>query len=295
MKYCPQCQSRYSDDTLRFCLQDGTPLAGDEPPTMLSEEATVVRPPAPERVNFEIPASANYQNARTNDIYATNPNAPPAKKSNTTLIVLATVLLTLTVAAAGGVGAWILFKNKRETVRATDKNAADNQNGKTNKPENTNKPDETPTPTATPANLNQNSAPTPLSKKAAERISDEVSDTIDDWKSASEDGDIGEHLSFYAPTVDYYNRKNASAAFIRGDQEKAFAKYDNIDIDISNVRVVPNAAGDEATAVFDKKWEFSGAEKESSGKVQSELRLKKTGGEWKIVGERDVKVYYVNK
>lgn len=27
MKFCPQCRSSYSDDTLRFCLQDGTPLA----------------------------------------------------------------------------------------------------------------------------------------------------------------------------------------------------------------------------------------------------------------------------
>ena len=36
MKVCPQCQSTYSDDTLRFCRIDGTPLAvsaADEAPT----------------------------------------------------------------------------------------------------------------------------------------------------------------------------------------------------------------------------------------------------------------------
>jgi hypothetical protein len=27
MKYCPNCQTRYTDNTLRFCLQDGAPLA----------------------------------------------------------------------------------------------------------------------------------------------------------------------------------------------------------------------------------------------------------------------------
>jgi hypothetical protein len=38
MKHCPTCGTNYSDDTLRFCLEDGTPLAeGDE-------TATVVRP-----------------------------------------------------------------------------------------------------------------------------------------------------------------------------------------------------------------------------------------------------------
>ena len=26
MKYCPSCQITYADDSLRFCLQDGTGL-----------------------------------------------------------------------------------------------------------------------------------------------------------------------------------------------------------------------------------------------------------------------------
>ena len=303
MKRCPQCQNRYSDDTLRFCLQDGTPLVSDtatgEPPTvMLSEEPTVVRPSPPERINFEIPSTVSYQTAGATRDNFTDAAVPPAKKSNTTMIVLLTALLTLIVAAVGGVGAWIFFKNKRETVQITNKNSADNQNVKANKAENVNKADETPTPTATPASVNQNATaatPTPLSKKEADRISEDVSDLIDEWRSASEDGDLDGHLSFYAPTVDYYNRKNASAAFVRGDKQKAYAAYENIDIGIGNIRVTPNQTGDEATAVFDKKWEFSGEEKYSSGKVQSELKLKKIGGAWKITGERDVKVYYVNK
>jgi hypothetical protein len=38
MKHCPTCGTDYADDTLRFCLEDGTPL-GD-----MDETATVVRP-----------------------------------------------------------------------------------------------------------------------------------------------------------------------------------------------------------------------------------------------------------
>ena len=38
MKRCPTCGTNYSDDTLRFCLEDGTPL-GDA-----DETATVLRP-----------------------------------------------------------------------------------------------------------------------------------------------------------------------------------------------------------------------------------------------------------
>jgi hypothetical protein len=43
MKQCPQCNQAYSDDTLRYCLADGTPLI---PVYSATEEPTVVLPPA---------------------------------------------------------------------------------------------------------------------------------------------------------------------------------------------------------------------------------------------------------
>jgi hypothetical protein len=56
--------------------------------------------------------------------------------------------------------------------------------------------------------------------------------------------------------------------------------------------VTPDASGERATAVFDKEWNFSGAEKTSAGKVKQQLQLKKVNGQWLISGERDLKVYY---
>src|SRR5215211_2144455 len=36
MKQCPTCGTNYADDTLRFCLEDGTPLVdGVEQPTVI--------------------------------------------------------------------------------------------------------------------------------------------------------------------------------------------------------------------------------------------------------------------
>jgi len=61
-------------------------------------------------------------------------------------------------------------------------------------------------------------------------------------------------------------------------------------ITLSNMTVTPDASGETATAVFDKEWVFEGA-KYSAGKVQTQLKLKKTGGQWLITGERDLKVY----
>ena len=38
MKQCPKCRTNYADDTLRFCLEDGTPLVASV------EQETVIRP-----------------------------------------------------------------------------------------------------------------------------------------------------------------------------------------------------------------------------------------------------------
>jgi hypothetical protein len=43
MKRCPTCNRNYTDETLRFCLEDGTPLASEAPPPTLVYGA----PPAP--------------------------------------------------------------------------------------------------------------------------------------------------------------------------------------------------------------------------------------------------------
>ncbi len=50
MKYCPKCQTGYADDSLQFCLEDGTNLLyqtsedWEVPTQVLSEVQTVVKP-----------------------------------------------------------------------------------------------------------------------------------------------------------------------------------------------------------------------------------------------------------
>jgi hypothetical protein len=101
-------------------------------------------------------------------------------------------------------------------------------------------------------------------------------------------------MTHYADRLDYYNKRGASVGTVRADKQKAFSTYDTIKINLSNMRVTPDATGENATAVFDKDWYFENAAKVSEGKVQSQLKLKKIGGAWKITGEKDLKVYYVN-
>ena len=104
MKYCPICQIKYTDDSLLFCLEDGTRLLSQtnkerEVPTQLwDERETVVR--------------QNRITSGGGQIQETHPAAhqPESKKSNTPLAVILTAL-TMFVLFAGGVALWLMLKN----------------------------------------------------------------------------------------------------------------------------------------------------------------------------------------
>ncbi len=292
MKYCPNCQTNYTDDELQFCLQDGTPLAeipDQTAPTVVfdTESETVVSPKQVEPIHFDLPSS--YQSNQAD----WQPSQPvivqrETKKTNTAAIVLLTALGTILLLGIGGIGAWLYLKNNKTEVavntnttpanRPVNTNSANNQNSNANLA--------TPSPTATPT-----AQPT-MNPKQVKQISEDVKNVVDDWKSASENLDIETHLSQYADTVDYYKGGRVSIAKVRADKEKAYAAYDSININITNMKITPDAAGEKATALFDKEWTFEGENKYSSGKVQQLLTLDKINGKWLITGEKDLKVYY---
>jgi hypothetical protein len=123
MKYCPSCQNTFADDSLRFCLQDGTGLldyADNEPaPTVaFSETETVVR---------QKPLTSAWQPSRVTQEDTTR--APEAKKSSAIPAVAVTVLVMCLL--FGGVFiAWQMLGG----------NASDNSNNR----------NKTSTPTITP-------------------------------------------------------------------------------------------------------------------------------------------------
>ncbi len=104
MKYCPRCQNRYTDNSLQFCLQDGTGLLDYADSSMMptqdfSERETVVRQ-KPE--TFDLPQTRVTQGARIE---------PGAKKSNTITVVIVTAL-AMFVLFGGAFVAWRMLNNK---------------------------------------------------------------------------------------------------------------------------------------------------------------------------------------
>ena len=294
MKICPHCQTRYTDDTLQFCLQDGAALTSDDDQTSMptvafnGETETVVKSRPTDKIEFDLQTSnqpQNWQQPATSG--AANYQTEP-KKSNTVLIIISTILVMLLIFGIG-IGAWFYLGKKTEV--ATDANVKNSfpDNSDKNKTENSG--------VFPPSNATEKPTVKPTATTAPdfdpEKVKSEVSGTVNSWKSLAESRDLSGYMNNYADSIDYYNKKGASIGTVRADKQKAFTKYDNIEIKLSNMRVTPDASGEKATAVFDKEWFFENAEKTSEGKVQTQLQLKKIGGAWKITGEKDLKVYYV--
>ena len=291
MRVCPKCRTEYTDDALQYCLQDGTPLENSTYKTsdFNTESETVIAPKRVEPIRFEPPSSYQGSNANRDANEPLIVEREP-KKSNTAAIVALSVLGTILVLSLVGAGAWF-FLNKNKTIAVANNNSAApnrpiNTNAASNQNQNSNSNVAAPTPNPTPT-----TKPT-INPEQAKTITGDVKDVVKDWKDASENLDITTHLSHYADTVDYYNAGKVGIAKVRADREKAFADYDSISLDIDNLRVIPDPAGDKATAIFDKAWKFEGTDKTSAGRVQQQLTLSKINGKWLISGEKDLKVYY---
>ena len=293
MKQCPSCQSQYTDDTLQFCLQDGTPLrsasTSQMPTVAYGEQETVISNRQSNQINT--PRDTQPTSWQPNQFPSNSVFTPPAKKSNSSIAFILTAFVLVLFLSLIGVGAWLYWKgvtpdpNGNIFLAKKDSNSSA-ANSSSTAPTNSAKT----TSTAPPLTSNSNvvSTPVPIDK---EQIKKDVSVRVNTWKSAAEAHNLESYMSNYADTVDYYNKSRISRATVRADKQRAFSTYDSLQITLSNMSVTPDASGEGATAIFDKEWVFEGA-KYSAGKVQTQLQLKKVGGQWLISGEKDLKLYY---
>jgi ketosteroid isomerase-like protein len=298
-----------SDETL---LMDSASPGSEPPPTeildfgvaptvrSLDEDATA----QPRKV-----AATARQQVRPTINEFQNPSAPAPAPRNTTSVVAVTAVATILVLAVGGVGAWLLLRDKggngnggsnttNETPRVSNtsnvgasNNAAGSTGGNTNTfPGTISTPVSTPTPYATPSATPQPTT-TATDTSSARR---EVMAALNGWTETMKQGDLDRHMAYYADTLHtYYLQGNYSASRVRANVAKAFAKYDKFDVKLTNMQIEVDSSGTSATATFDKTFTFTGATT-YSGSGLNRFWLEKIGGRWLITGEKDLKTYYVN-
>ncbi|MBP7476481.1 MAG: SH3 domain-containing protein [Pyrinomonadaceae bacterium] len=125
MKQCPTCQTTYTDETLLFCLADGTPLSE------IAEEVTFVRSGRSDPMRVDIPQTAPPPS------YVKQP--PAELGSNTMKIVLVVGLLgAMAVIAVGGAAALIYFNKDSRTAEPVANTKGTPTPSSTSTPDNTN-------------------------------------------------------------------------------------------------------------------------------------------------------------
>jgi Bacterial SH3 domain len=117
MKQCPACKNTYTDNTLAFCLSDGTALISYQ-----TEEVTQQLSPAnnPIRVNI---APETSPNAFTPTYQPT-----PSKSGIGWIFGLLVGLFLLAILGLGGIGAWFFLRSGNDKPIAVVENKPQNQN-----------------------------------------------------------------------------------------------------------------------------------------------------------------------
>lgn len=281
MKRCPTCQSIYTDESLSYCLQDGSQLrvvsdsassanatlqmSGRElPPTEILKPEDM--PTA--RIEAKVP-TREQPRARPTALDRDEETviAATAPRSNAAVIALSVVVALLLV-TLGGLLTWVMLRDKAQDASSTT--------------------------TSNPATTSANTTPQPSAgdMTTAQR---EVQDALNAWADSIRQRNLDEHMKLYADKLDvFYNSSNVSADKVRLARDDAFSRYDTMDIRLSKTKIEITDSGTRAVATFDKIFDFKGV-KNFSGAVESRLYLAKAGGRWRITGEKDLQTYYVNK
>lgn len=282
MKICPKCHTNYADDTLSFCLEDGTPLTWprltDMPTAVLNDPEILTRVRS-----SGAGTGPRFIDSQVTSVGSTSPQPLPQKRATGLTVAVTALGMIVLFGVLGEIG-YFVFIN---AGRPMNTNVEPNKNTGGSPTPAPSVPSASPVATGT--------VPTPNSTQPSidlPAIRSEVMKEIFGQKSARDSRDLASYMSYYADTLDrYYNKSGMSRAGVRADKARHFSNYTSMQSDYSNMNITVSPDGQSATAVFDKEWNFSGV-KDSSGKVQSQIIFKRIGGRWLITTERDMKVYY---
>ena len=120
-----------------------------------------------------------------------------------------------------------------------------------------------------------------------------VQSVLTQWVESTKTLNAPSDAACYAPMVDtYYTEHHLSRQRILEYKKAQFAQLGVVNqFEISNVQIKEPSPGT-AVVVFDKTWDFGTVHK-FSGAERGQLTLSKFEGEWKIVSERELKLYWV--
>jgi ketosteroid isomerase-like protein len=272
MKYCSLCQTQYSDETMQFCLQDGTLLTSAAKQSTIDTIAfnnplTIEKIQQTEEMRVQLPFQTQQRI-----------ESPQAENKKSLRMFWTIGLPILVVFGIAGLGS-VFYLNKQNTA---DKVFASNTIDKKVSANTSSVETVADNPKQTQPAASENGEP-----------KEEISEFINSWKKAFESRNLTEFTAKYAEKVDYLERNETELKEIRSEMQKIFTDYKEIELTLSNLHIAIDAEDDKATAIFDKEWSYESEKDLLEGKQHIKLQFEKIANDWKIVSEKVLKTYYV--
>jgi hypothetical protein len=134
----------------------------------------------------------------------------------------------------------------------------------------------------------------PLSRADKAEIQRQVKQTLGRWTESLLRGDVVGHASHYAESVaPYFTKTRVTRDQVEEEIRQMLKRYGSMTTyRISDVTVSVTDGG-HAIANFRKRWSTQG--RRFAGEEREQLKFAREGGEWRIVSEQELKIYWIRR
>ena len=162
-----------------------------------------------------------------------------------------------------------------------------------------------PTPGVQPKQTNKAAIENPATKTvpatyvkpdpaAEEKIRQELRSVYTDWAMAAVKGDWTKHAGFYADRVEYFRDGSMTRTKVESRKRSIFGKLDSYWLKFSDSPQIVLKSSDgglaqEADLTFDRSWTLRRGRKQTSGRAQGLITLRREAKGWRIVSEKQIK------
>lgn len=129
---------------------------------------------------------------------------------------------------------------------------------------------------------------------AEEKVQQELQAVYTEWATAAMRGDWTKHVNFYADRVEYFRDGSMPRAKVESRKRSIFDKLDSYWLKFSDspqivLKNSDSGQAQEANLTFDRSWTLRRGRKQTSGRAQGLITLRREPKGWRIVSEKQIK------
>lgn len=262
MQVCPNCG--HSNTSSKFCIKCGTLLASSAP-VLADQTSHAAKSPAKTGSQAELLPSAAASEAGT-----TPARQPTAEKKSTVAIASAIGVVLL------GLLLYRLMTPSHEQKKYVDTTPSSSANPQPS-------PIAVPTPPEGESSASSGGSAAPNRNLGVTYF--EIRDLVDRYLNLQMSDDIGEIMSLYGETVDFYDKGYVAKEFVQEDKQKYFARWPSRSYVLVSELQTREILSDVRVS-FEYTFDVRNVNSSRRGKASCQLTLQRIDGQGKIVGEK---------